>query len=171
LLLGAALVLALVAGEEHRDEEAPFRVGAQAPRVHLRSLDDREIDLRAWGGQVVVLNFWATWCEPCVAEMPALDRLERALDNDGLVVLAVSVDESPETVRNFARDHHLSLPLLLDPGGQAARAFGVVGYPTTFVLDASGRLREHYLGPAEWDQPEALDHFRALISSRIAPTR
>jgi thiol-disulfide isomerase/thioredoxin len=118
------------------------------------------------------VNFWATWCAPCVAEMPSLARLERALGRESLAVVGVSVDESEADLRDFVAREGIRFAVLRDPGGRvAARAFGVEGYPTTFVLDAGGVVRERYLGPARWDDPEALDHFRGLLSASISPTR
>ena len=128
--------------------------------------------LSSFRGHVVVVNFWATWCAPCRAELPSLDRLHRALGRDGLVVLAVSVDERGADVAGFVKQRGLSLPVLRDVGGlQAARELSVEGYPTTFVVDAAGRLRARYLGVADWDLPEALDHFRRLLKESTSPTR
>ena len=168
----AALALALSVGPFHCGREAPFAAGAPAPDLRFNDLEGHEVALSSFRGQVVVMNLWATWCAPCIAELPALDRLHRALSRDGLVVLAVSVDEGSTDVAAFARERGLTLQVLRDPGGRVgARALHVDAYPTTFVIDAAGRLRERYLGIADWDLPESLDHFRALLSESTAPTR
>ncbi len=112
----------------------------------------------------MVINFWATWCPPCVAEMPALDRLHRALSRDGLVVLGVSVDEDEAVLTSFIEKGGLTLKVLRDPGGAVAQgAYRTTGYPETFVVDAKGVIVETYVGPADWDTPDALDHFRRLL--------
>ncbi len=103
-----------------------------------------------WRGRIVVLNFWATWCIPCVAELPSLDRLAAA--EPGFAVLAVSADRAgAEVVSPFLKAHGiLHLTTLLDPHMEVGRAFGVAGFPTTLVIDATGRLRGRLEGPADW---------------------
>jgi len=138
--------------------------GSAAPAFRLRALGADEVDLASLRGRVTVLNFWATWCPPCVAEMPSLERLHRALGKEGLTVVGISVDEDEAALRRFVEQHKLTFPMLRDPGASVATgAYHTTGYPETFVVDAQGVLREHYVGPSEWDTPEALDHFRRLL--------
>lgn len=168
----AAIALALSVAPRYCGREVPFPAGTPAPDLRFTDLAGREVALTSFRGKVVVLNTWATWCAPCLDELPSLDRLHRALARDGLVVVGVSVDEASTDVASFAKQRGLSLDVLRDPGGAAvARALHVDSYPTTFVIDAAGRLRERYLGPFDWDLPESLDHFRALLSESTAPTR
>jgi thiol-disulfide isomerase/thioredoxin len=170
----ALAVLGLVLGWAHfqQGHETPFRAGEAAPELGFTDLAGNEVKLTSTRGRVVVMNFWATWCAPCLTELPSLDRLHRALSPEGLVVLAVSVDERSVDVAAFVRARGLSLPVLRDPGGaEAARGLAVQAYPTTFVVDAAGRLQARYLGVAEWDLPEALDHFRGLLKESTSPTR
>ena len=173
VVLLAAVGLWIVFTLVHRPTGiAPLAVGAVAPDPQLPALDGGLAPLRPPDARLTIVNFWATWCAPCVAEMPSLDRLHRALPGQGLVVVGVSVDESEADVRDFVARAGLRFPVRRDPGGRGvARAFGVEGYPTTFVIDAAGVVRERYLGPARWDDPEALDHFRGLLSASTSPTR
>ena len=172
VLAAEALALGLSASPRHCPREAPFPAGEPAPDLTFTDLEGHEVALSSFRGHVVVMNFWATWCAPCIAELPSLDRLHRALSRDGLVVLAVSVDEPSTDVAAFAKERGLTLEVLRDPKGSvAARGLHVEAYPTTFVIDAAGRLRERYLGIADWDLPESLDHFRALLNESTAPTR
>jgi peroxiredoxin len=169
----AAIVVAVAFGYARlgEDPRGALEPGARAPGFRLPTLAGGERSLASWRGQVVVLNFWATWCPPCVAEMPSLERLHRALGPEGLAVVTVSTDESQEAVEAFVRRHGLTLPVLRDPGGRVvARAYRVSRYPQTFVLDRHGLLLRHYEGPAEWDTPEALAHFRGLLRLDI-PSR
>jgi peroxiredoxin len=146
-----------------------LRPGTAAPGFRLPSLAGGEVDLAAYRGRVVLLNFWATWCPPCVAEMPSRERRHRALGPEGLAVVTVSADDDVAELRGFVKQHGLTLPVLLDPDGrEAGRAYRTTGYPETFVLDGSGTLLQHYVGAARWDAPEALAHFRALLRSRVA---
>jgi thiol-disulfide isomerase/thioredoxin len=112
-------------------------------------------------GQVVLVNFWATWCAPRVREMPSLDRLQAALGDRGLSVVAVSIDRGGvKVIRPFAKRLGLAhLGLYHDPKGALLQAFGVTGLPASFVIDRNGKIVGAYAGPAEWDGPEP----RALI--------
>jgi len=166
-----AVVVAVAFGYVHLagNKGYALRPGAQAPDFRLPSLAGGEVDLASHRGKVVLLNFWATWCPPCVAEMPSLERLHRALGPEGLAVVTVSTDEDEEVLREFVAELGLTLPVLLDPGGRvAAGAYRTTGYPETFVLDRSGVLLRHHVGPAEWDTPEALANFRELIGPDLA---
>ncbi len=143
--------------------------GTPAPDFRLPSLDGRETELASLRGKVVLLNFWATWCPPCVEEMPSLERLHRKLGPEGLVVLAVSTDEDRADLESFVTRNALTLPVLRDPGGVvAADSYRTTGYPETFVIDRSGVLLQHTVGPAEWDTPEALAYFRGLLGTAPA---
>ncbi len=115
-----------------------------------------------WKGQVVVLNFWATWCIPCVAELPALDHL--AADNPGITVLALSADRAgADAVRPFLAAHNIThATILLDPHMEAGRAFNVAGFPTTLIIDPSGHLRGRLEGPANW--AAAADTIKSLVA-------
>jgi thiol-disulfide isomerase/thioredoxin len=140
-------------------------VGRPAPALRLPDLDGREHDLTAEPRGWRVVNFWATWCEPCVREMPSLDRLHRTLASEGLRVVAVAVDERAADVRGFVDRRTLDLAVVLDPQGRTAAEWRVAGYPTTFVIDPAGTVREAYEGPADWSSPGALGHFRGLLAS------
>jgi peroxiredoxin len=147
-----------------------LKKGEAAPALALPSLAGGSVDLASLRGKVVVLNFWATWCPPCVAEMPSLERLHKALSPEGLAVVAVSTDEDEAALRQFVSRAGLTMPVLLDPGGRVAGdRYHTTGYPETFVIDRSGVLVSHTVGPAEWDTPQALAHFRTLLGGGATP--
>jgi len=163
-----AIVVAVAFGYVHLAERKGYALhaGSEVPDFQLPSLAGGETALASYRGKVVVLNFWATWCPPCVAEMPSLERLHRTLGPEGLAVVTVSTDEDPEALREFVTRYGLTLPVLLDPGGEVASgSYRTTGYPETFVIDREGALVSHTLGPAEWDSAEALDHFRGLLEN------
>ena len=132
-----------------------------APPETFAALDGAPVRLADFKGRVVLLNFWATWCAPCIIEMPSLDRLQAALGDRGLAVLAVSIDRGgAKVIRPFAERLGLErLGLYHDSKAALFKAFGVTGLPTTFLIDRRGKIVGAYPGAAEWDGPEA----RALI--------
>jgi cytochrome c biogenesis protein CcmG, thiol:disulfide interchange protein DsbE len=141
--------------------------GQPVPSFSLTGLDGHAVDLATQRGKVVILNFWATWCPPCVEEMPSLERLHRTLGPEGLVVISVSVDEDEATLREFVTKHGVTFPVLRDPSRRVANdVYRTTGFPETFVIDAAGVLREKFIGPAEWSTPAALDHFRGILTQR-----
>ena len=170
IILGAALVFVRLQDTKGYG----LREGTEAPTFRLPSLDGGEVDLASLRGKVVLVNFWATFCAPCVAEMPSLEALHEAVGPEGLVVLGVSVDEDRGDLERFVKEKGIRFTILRDPGGRgvASAAYRTTGYPETYVIGPTGRLLESYVGPAEWDTPGSLRHFRDLLRrDRAAPTR
>jgi len=166
-----AAVVAVAFGYVYLAENKGYalRAGTAVPELRLPALAGGETALASYRGRVVLLNFWATWCPPCVAELPSLERLHRALGPEGLVVLTVATDEDETELRQFVAQHALTLPILKDPGGRlAASQYHTTGYPETFLLDREGRLVEHTVGPAEWDEPQRIARFRTLLAPLAA---
>lgn len=133
-----------------------------APQARLSDMAGKEVTLSDFQGRVVLLNFWATWCAPCIREMPSLDRLQAELGDEGLFVMAVSGDRGgARQVEPFLERLALKhLRVFLDPKGSFSREFGVRGLPTSLVIDRKGRIVGGIEGPLEWDGPEA----KALLS-------
>jgi peroxiredoxin len=132
-----------------------------APDFILPDLSGKTVRLRDFRGKVVVLNLWATWCTPCVAEMPTLETLWKRMAGRDLVLLAVNQDERTDGVRGWVDGQELTFPVLLDPRAQVAHDYGVSGYPETFVIDRNGRVVHHHIGFRDWSEPEivaALEH-------------
>lgn len=126
-----------------------------------RSLADYE-------GRVVLLNFWATWCEPCKVEMPGMEALHRDFAAQGLDVVAVSEDDarvSVDDLRAYADDLALTFDILRDTTHEVARAYQVVGYPTTFVIARDGTIRRRWIGPEDWNSPSNRAFMRQLLGA------
>lgn len=149
---------------------APYR-GAPLPPFTLPDLDGEPWSLAAAWGQVVVVNFWASWCPPCVAEMPALERLQQAFAGQPLQVVAVNVGEEPFDVALFLRQVPVQLRILLDVEAGTQQSWQVRGLPTTVIVDPAGRVRHHVAGQREWDDPEIVAALRALLPPAPAPLR
>jgi thiol-disulfide isomerase/thioredoxin len=134
---------------------------AAAPDTELGRLDGTKASLADFRGEVVLLNFWATWCAPCLREMPSLERLQVALEDQPFRVVAVSTDRGgAAAVKPFLKRLKLDeITVLLDARSRLAADMGLRGLPTTYVLDHKGRVVGGMEGPAEWDSPDA----RALV--------
>jgi len=153
------LLVALAAAFYYQQRQAAGRAGFPAPDFSLRDLDGRVHRLSDYRGKVVFLNLWATWCPPCREEMPSMEHLHQRLRGQDFVMLAVSEDEAGVTaVQPFAREMGLTFPILLDARGTLPARYGVTGFPETFLIDRSGRVVHHVIGPEDWDS-ESVDRF------------
>jgi len=122
-------------------------VGHQAPDFMLPALDSQAVSLGSLRGQVVLVNFWATWCPPCRAEMPAIESVYEHYRDRGLVVLAVNLKEDPQSVGAFMTQYRLTFPALLDSDGQVSSLYLARVLPSSFFLDRRGVVRAVYYGP------------------------
>lgn len=148
-------------------ELAPVPAEAAAPPpLELNDLDGRAHTLAAYRGRVVIVNFWATWCAPCVAEMPSLQLLRERLGPDAVVVLGVNYGEAPQRVRDFGERMDLDYPLLLDAFHFARRDWRVTALPVTWVIDRAGRRRYHALGEVDWLEPAVIARIEPLVASQ-----
>ncbi len=141
----------------------PVREPFAAPPLALPDLAGQPVDLAALRGQVVLVNFWATWCPPCVEEIPSLDRLHAQLAAHGFTVLAVDVGEDRATVERFLADRPVRFPVLLDPEGGSFKAWKAYAFPTSVLLDRAHRARYAVYGAFAWDSPEVVRTIRALL--------
>ena len=142
--------------------------GGATPPLALKTLAGDSVDLARLRGKVVLVNFWATWCAPCVEEMPALARLRQRLAPRGFEVIAVNQGEMPQRVNAFVSRTGLDLPILMDRDKEAGRAWRVRALPTTFLVDAGGRIRFHAEG--EIDTGEALESLILPLLPRERPS-
>ena len=141
----------------------------ELPEVVFYDEVNRPIKLDKWRGKVVVLNIWATWCPPCVKEMPTLDRLQQRLGGDFFQVVVLSVDEGGiEAVGKFFEQTQVkNLDMYLDPNFKAAGALKALGLPTTILIDVQGREIGRLVGDADWDMPEMIRFFRKVIARQL----
>lgn len=150
-----------------RDELFPVEVGSRAPSFTARTVDgsSRVRTLEDYKGKVVVLNVWATWCPPCIVEMPSFERLHRLVQDTNLKIVAISVDDvvGADSVRGFARGLGVTFDILLDSTHTLERAYQVTGYPETFVIARDGTIRKKWIGPADWSSPANVALIRDLL--------
>ena len=137
--------------------------GAPAPPLTLRDLEGREVRLETFRGRAVVVNFWATWCAPCVAEMPSLGRMREKLAESGVEVIGVNLQENAARIRPFAEKLGLAFPIVRDHDGSASKRWGARVFPTTFVVGPDQRIALVAVGEIDWDDLEVQARVRAVL--------
>jgi peroxiredoxin len=142
----------------------PPEIGSLAPDFIFPDLNDSERKLSDYRGKVVFINIWATWCPPCIYEMPSMQRLYDQLKGEDFEILAISIDAlGKQVVEPFIQKYHLTFPILLDPTGKIKKLYATTGVPESFIVDKNGVLVLKVIGPQEWDSEDALKFFRRLI--------
>src|SRR3954452_10800910 len=169
-ILGAALFAGV---RLFADDLFPIGVGSPAPTFVAKDVHSGAMrSLADYRGQVVLLNVWATWCEPCKIEMPSMEELHQSYGSRGVRVVAVSIDDvvSEDSIRAYARDLGLTFEILHDPTHAIERAYQTTGYPESFVIDRSGIIRRKWISAADWNAPASRVLFDELLG-RPAPPR
>ena len=139
----------------------PPRIGTAAPDFTVQDAD-RKVALNQFRGQIVVLNFWATWCAPCVEEMPSLVRLQQRLKERGITVVAVSVDRDAGSYQRFLTEHNISLLTVRDEKQRSNNLYGTFKFPETYIIDRNGVMRRKFIGAVDWSQPEITEFLSKL---------
>ena len=141
----------------------PPRIGTPAPNFTVQDAE-RKITLTDFQGQVVVLNFWATWCPPCVEETPSLVSMQSRLKDKGVIVLGVSVDADGDAYHKFVKDHGINFLTVRDVDQKSNNLYGTFKFPETYIIDRNGIVRRKFIGPVDWNSREVMD-FLVKISS------
>jgi cytochrome c biogenesis protein CcmG/thiol:disulfide interchange protein DsbE len=139
----------------------PPRIGSAAPDFTVQDSQNK-VALSQLHGQVVVLNFWATWCAPCVEEIPSLIEMQRRMKTKGVTVLAVSVDVDESAYKQFVKDHNVNVMTVRDPSGKSNGLYGTFKFPETYVIDRNGVMRRKFIGAVDWTQPEITEFLSKL---------
>ncbi|HUD23635.1 MAG TPA: TlpA disulfide reductase family protein [Acidobacteriaceae bacterium] len=153
LALGALSLTACDRGDH------PARIGSPAPQFTLTD-GGQTVSLASLRGHTVVLNFWATWCVPCVEELPSLLVLHHRLPQ--ITILAICQDEDPAAYRQFLLDNHVDFLTLRDPSARVPHLYGTIKIPETYIIDRKGILRRKFVSAQDWTSPEVLDYLSKL---------
>jgi peroxiredoxin len=147
---------------------SPLKIGLPAPDFMFPGLDGKMVRLSDYPGHVVLVNVWATWCPPCVDEMPSMERLYREFKGEKFEILAVSIDALGEkVVAPFMKKYNLSFPALMDPDGTIKTLYHTTGVPESFIVDQEGILIKQIIGPRDWAKPEIIGFFRNLLQKPL----
>jgi thiol-disulfide isomerase/thioredoxin len=162
----AAAAFAVVATTALAEADLKPWKGQGTPRLEGKDVQGQPFDLGGRRGKVVVVNFWATWCEPCRDELPSLERLQKARSGKPFEVVTVNFGEQPERIRSFLEREFVELPVVLDRDKEAAGRWKVGGLPMTFIIDARGRVRYQVFGERKWDDAQSLATVDKLLAEK-----
>ena len=155
-VIGLLIALAGCYGGAH-----PPRIGSPAPDFTVQD-SDRSVTLSQFHGKVVVLNFWATWCPPCIQETPAMVEMQKRMKDKGVVVLAVSIDADGAAYHKFLKDYNVNMVTVRDEARKASNLYGTFGWPESYIIDRNGVIRRKFIGPVEWNSPEVTEFLSKL---------
>jgi cytochrome c biogenesis protein CcmG/thiol:disulfide interchange protein DsbE len=164
-LLMALGLAALVFGIYRTFREEVIEVGDAAPEFSIVADGGRTISLPNFGGRLLVLNFWATWCPPCVSEMPSLSQFQKDFAAAGVVVLGVSVDRNERAYRRLIEQQKVAFLTARDPEARISSRYGTFKYPETYLIDRNGKVVQKIIGPANWTDAGMINQVKALLSS------
>ncbi len=138
--------------------------GKKAPSFTLKNLNGETVRLKDHLGKILFINIWATWCEPCREEMPAMEKLYNTLKGKDFEMLAISIDKDGEkSVRPYVKELGLTFPVLLDPKNRVSKKYKTTGVPETFIVNRNGTIVYHQLGPENWASPEMIETFKEMM--------
>ena len=139
------------------------KAGDTAPNFSVQTDTGKTVTARDFGGKLLILNFWATWCAPCVQEVPSLDQLERQLGPKGLVVLGVSVDKDEKAYREFLTRFRVSYLTARDPAQVINTKYGTIQYPESYLIDRNGKVVEKVVSEVDWTSEPMVQYVRSLL--------
>lgn len=161
----AACIAAVVWAAAGAFHERIVAAGDKAPEFTITTDAGRTVTRSEFGGKLLVLNFWATWCAPCIQELPSLDQFQKALAPEGVVVLGVSVDKNPQTYRNFLARVPVAFQTARDPEARISSDYGTYKYPETYIINREGKVVEKIIGATHWTDEAMIARVRALLAS------
>ncbi len=138
-------------------------VGDQAPAFAVKADNGRTITAADFGGKLLVLNFWATWCQPCVEEVPSLDQFAKDMAGSGVVVLGISMDTNPQKYRAFLDRTHVSFMTARDPDAKISASYGTFKYPESYIIDTKGKVVQKIIGATNWTDGSMVEAVKSFL--------
>jgi cytochrome c biogenesis protein CcmG/thiol:disulfide interchange protein DsbE len=165
LLLLAAGAAAIILSVRHGGTKKPVAVGLYAPDFSVTDFrTGKTLSSSDLKGKVILVNFWASWCEPCKEEMPSVDALYREMGSDkDFIMITILYRDTPVTALAYMKSQGYGFPVYGDPAGSAAHSFGVTGVPETYIIDKNGVLQKKMIGPDNWNSPGERDFISSLL--------
>ena len=157
------LVVALVATVGDTLRNRVTDEGETAPAFSIRTDNGFTVSRNDFGGRLLVLNFWATWCPPCIDELPSLNAFYEKLKGDGVVVLGISVDEDESAYQSFVRDHGIQFLTARDPEAEISGRYGTYRFPETYIISSKGKVLQKIIGETTWDDERMISYIRSLL--------
>ena len=142
--------------------ETIINVGDTAPNFAITTDRGLAVTPAKFGGKVLVLNFWGTWCAPCVEEIPSLDQFQRATADAGVVVVGVSIDKNEKLYNAFLKRFPVTFQTARDPEADISASYGTFKIPETYIIDKSGKVVQKIIGPRNWNDPEIINYVKSL---------
>lgn len=150
---------------QQRDKHEIISTGKLAPDIELIDMYKNKLNLSDLKGKVVFINFWATWCQSCVDEMPSIERLYRYFsENPEFRLITVVYRDSGNNALNYMKENGYTFPVYFNPDDKAAKKFGITGVPESFIIDKKGILRKKIIGPERWDSPYVFEMFKTFLN-------
>ena len=165
-ILQGALALMLIAfcGALYTQlHETVVNAGDKAPDFTITTDAGKTVTVHDFGGKMLLLNFWATWCPPCIEEIPGLNEMSRQLGPGGLVILGVSVDKDANAYKQFLARNPLAYLTARDPDEKINLSYGTVQYPESYLIDQNGKVIEKYISSQAWASPQMIEHVKSLL--------
>ncbi|HBQ21449.1 MAG: hypothetical protein A2Z91_04440 [Deltaproteobacteria bacterium GWA2_38_16] len=162
--LNRNLLTALVSYKTGVDfPNAALKIGESAPNLRLTDMEGKLHELKEYQGKVILINFWASWCPPCIMEMPALTAAYEKLKDKGFEILAISLDDDVKAAQKIAKESKLPFKIFLDPEGHSAQEYLVYGLPYTILLDREGKIQYKAFGEHTWDRGKDFERIQSLL--------
>ncbi|MEO8128382.1 MAG: TlpA disulfide reductase family protein [Bryobacteraceae bacterium] len=144
-------------------EERIVNVGDKAPNFSITTERGKTVSVSDFGGKVLVLNFWATWCPPCIEEMPSLNQFAATMKDQGVVVLAVSIDKNEKAYKTFLQRARPAFETAFDPDANISSEYGTFKWPETYVIDKTGKVTQKLISNQNWMDPQIVSGIKALL--------
>ena len=141
-----------------------LKIGSAAPAFSAQDQNGNKVSLKDFKGKAVLINFWATWCQPCKNELPSMQRIYEILGSEGVEVIAISIDRNKkERVEQYIKNYNLTFPILLDPRQKVRKDYFILGLPTSYLIGSDGKLKGFISGAREWDSNDSKEMFSTLM--------